>query len=111
MRFRASCALGSALAFSDGSTTIDSMSRSEHVHAPATPDDLAQLAGAATPHFALQIRDRIRDAVDRLDADDPARGRLLLEVDRLDRLAVRGESGGQAKPDLPARAPLELRGG
>ena len=36
-------------------------------------DDVRQLMGSSTPHFALQIRTRIRRLIDRLPEDDPAR--------------------------------------
>jgi hypothetical protein len=38
-----------------------------------TADDIRALAGAATPHFALQIRNRIRRLIEPLAPDDPAR--------------------------------------
>ncbi len=38
-----------------------------------TVEDVRALAGASTPHFALQVRNRIRRLIDPLPADDPAR--------------------------------------
>jgi hypothetical protein len=38
-----------------------------------TVDDVRQLMGSSTPHFALQIRTRIRRLIDGLPPDDPAR--------------------------------------
>ena len=38
-----------------------------------TVDDIRALAGPATPHFALQIRNRIERLIAGLPADDPAR--------------------------------------
>ena len=38
-----------------------------------TVDDIRELAGAATPHFALQIRDRIARLIEDLAPDHPAR--------------------------------------
>jgi hypothetical protein len=38
-----------------------------------TEDDIRALAAAATPHFALQVRNRIRRLVEPLPADAPAR--------------------------------------
>jgi len=43
-----------------------------------TADDIRALAGPATPHFALQIRNRIRRLIAALPPDHPAR----LEGDR-----------------------------
>jgi hypothetical protein len=38
-----------------------------------TVEDIRALAGASTPHFALQVRNRIRRLIEPLPADDPAR--------------------------------------
>ncbi len=36
-------------------------------------EDIRALAGASTPHFALQVRNRIRRLIEPLPADHPAR--------------------------------------
>lgn len=38
-----------------------------------TVEDIRVLAGASTPHFALQVRNRIRRLIEPLPADHPAR--------------------------------------
>jgi hypothetical protein len=38
-----------------------------------TAEDIRALAGASTPHFALQVRNRIRRLIEPLPADHPAR--------------------------------------
>ena len=38
-----------------------------------TPEDIRALAGASTPHFALQVRNRIRRLIEPLPAGHPAR--------------------------------------
>jgi hypothetical protein len=38
-----------------------------------TVEDIRALAGASTPHFALQVRNRIRRLVEPLSPDHPAR--------------------------------------
>lgn len=38
-----------------------------------TAEDIRALAGASTPHFALQVRNRIRRLIEPLATDDPAR--------------------------------------
>jgi hypothetical protein len=43
-----------------------------HAHR-VTAEDIRALAGASTPHFALQVRNRIRRLIEPLDAADPAR--------------------------------------
>ncbi|MFN8159912.1 MAG: hypothetical protein U0R52_02550 [Solirubrobacterales bacterium] len=38
-----------------------------------TAEDIRALTGASTPHFSLQVRNRIRRLIEGLPADDPAR--------------------------------------
>jgi len=40
---------------------------------PVTIEDVRALTGAVTPHFALQVRDRVRALIDPLAPDDAAR--------------------------------------
>ena len=70
-----------------------------------TVEDIRQLMGASAPHFALQIRNRIRNLIDGLPADHPARVEGEREIARLERLAVDGEHRGPAVPgerELPS---------
>ena len=60
-----------------------------------TVDDVRQLMGSSTPHFALQIRTRIRRLIDGLPADDPARVMGEQEIRRLELLAFAGEVRGE----------------
>jgi len=64
-----------------------------------TVDDVRQLMGSSTPHFALQIRNRIRRLIDGLPPDDPARLLGEKEIARLDLLAVTGEIRGEGYQD------------
>ena len=51
-----------------------------------TADDIRALAAPATPHFALQIRNRIRRLIAPLPPDHPARregDRRILELEEL----------------------------
>ena len=59
-----------------------------------TLDDVRALMGASTPHFALQLRSRIRALIQDLPADHPARIEGELEIARLDQIAVDGEIRG-----------------
>jgi hypothetical protein len=59
-----------------------------------TVDDVRQLMGASTPHFALQLRERIRALIRELPGDHPARIEGEREIARLDRLAYSGEVRG-----------------
>lgn len=65
-----------------------------------TADDVRATAGAATPHFAMQIRNRLRRLVAPLPANDPARRRAEPEIARLERLAVEGQHGPHGESDL-----------
>ena len=67
-----------------------------------TVEDVRQLMGASTPHFALQIRNRIRRLIGGLPADHPARVEGEREIARLDGIAVTGEVRGEnAEPLEP----------
>ncbi|HZV75579.1 MAG TPA: hypothetical protein VFF79_17855 [Conexibacter sp.] len=66
-----------------------------------TVEDVRQLMGASTPHFALQLRERIRRLIRELPAGHPARVEGEREIARLDALALAGEVRGE-----PARADM-----
>jgi hypothetical protein len=75
------------------------MSEAEHpdrLHADhaTTVEDVRQLMGASTPHFALQLRERIRNLIRNLPAGDPARVEGEREIARLDKIAFVGEVRG-----------------
>ena len=53
-----------------------------------TIDDVDELVGPATPHFAMQIRARVRDLVRDLPPDHPVRRRAEEQIDLLERLAL-----------------------
>jgi hypothetical protein len=53
--------------------------------------------GASTPHFALQVRNRIRNLIAGLPDDHPARIAGEREVERLNQIAFGGESRGPAQ--------------
>jgi hypothetical protein len=69
-----------------------------------TVEDVRALMGASTPHFALQLRDRIAELIAGLPEDDPARVEGAREIARLERLALSGETRGQAGE--PGERPL-----
>jgi hypothetical protein len=62
-------------------------------------DDVRQLMGASTPHFALQLRNRIRTLIADLEPEDPARRLGEQEIARLERLGVTGEIRGEGFQD------------
>jgi hypothetical protein len=58
-------------------------------------DDIRQLMGASTPHFALQLRNRIRKLIAPLPPGDEARRLGEQEIARLERIAFAGEYRGE----------------
>jgi hypothetical protein len=82
--------------------------------AGVTIDDIDALVGPATPHFAFQLRARVRELIEDLPADDPVRrhGEEKLELlERLGYASSKAEEGGReshARPgweELPSSAP------
>ena len=71
-----------------------------------TVEDVRQLMGASTPHFALQLRNRIAKLIAELPPDHPARVEGEREITRLQRLGLVGEVRGggphYAEPPLPS---------
>jgi hypothetical protein len=59
-----------------------------------TVEDVRQLMGASTPHFALQLRNRISNLIAGLPADHPARVEGEREIARLEELALGSERRG-----------------
>ncbi len=82
------------------------MSESEHPDRQregraVTVEDVRQLVGASTPHFALQLRERIRALISALPAGHPARIEGEREITRLNRIAYVGEvRGHEAEPGM-----------
>jgi hypothetical protein len=67
-------------------------------------EDVRQLMGASTPHFALQLRERIAKLIADLPEDHPARVEGMREIERLERLGMTGETRGA--PGAPGEHPL-----
>jgi len=69
-------------------------------------EDVRALMGASTPHFAMQLRERIVRLIADLPADHPARIEGEREIARLRRLGfegeVRGEDGALQERPLPS---------
>lgn len=84
------------------------MSQSEkpaRLNRQVTVDDVRQLMGASTPHFALQLRNRIGRLIDGLPAEHPARILGEQEITRLTQLGFTGETRGHhAEEGMPALA-------
>ncbi len=61
-----------------------------------TVEDIRELVGPSTPHFALQIRNRIHTLIEDLPGDHPARLEGERQIARLDDIAFDGEQRGPA---------------
>jgi hypothetical protein len=84
--------------------------------AELTRDDIDALVGPATPHFAYQLRARIRQLIAGLPEDDPVRRYGEEKVELLDRLghasskAEEGPREPRSKPGwsgIPSSAPAD----
>jgi hypothetical protein len=84
--------------------------------AEITRDDIDALVGPATPHFAYQLRARVRQLISDLPEDDRVRryGEEKMELlDRLGYASSKAEEGGReprTKPgwrELPSSAPAD----
>lgn len=70
--------------------------------AAITVDEIRELTGAATPHFAQQIRNRVARLIADLPADSVARLFGEAEITRLTELSLSGEvRGTPAQPGMP----------
>jgi hypothetical protein len=71
--------------------------------------------GASTPHFALQLRNRIERLIADLPNDHPARVEGEREISRLERLGftgeVRGEGAAEGERPLPSLSEHALQRG
>jgi hypothetical protein len=83
----------------------DRLTRVEQANG-VTVEDVRQLMGASTPHFALQLRNRIAKLIADLPPDHPARVEGEREIARLERLGLVGEVRGEGphydEPPLPS---------
>ncbi|HLI32720.1 MAG TPA: hypothetical protein VKU89_08290 [Solirubrobacteraceae bacterium] len=63
-------------------------------------EDVRALTGASTPHFALQLAERISALIAPLPADHPARVEGERELARLQAIAFHGEERDERPPSL-----------
>jgi hypothetical protein len=61
--------------------------RPDRLSRTVTVEDIRTLAGPSTPHFALQIRDRIQRLIADLPEGDPVRREGEIQTARLEELA------------------------
>jgi hypothetical protein len=62
-----------------------------------TVEDVRELLGPATPHFALQVRDRVARLIEGLPPGDPARVEGERAIARLEQLAAEGQAAGHVQ--------------
>jgi hypothetical protein len=78
----------------------------KHRAQEVTVEDVRQLTGASTPHFALQLRNRIANLIADLPSGHPARVEGEREIARLEALGftgeVRGERAEEGERPLPS---------
>jgi hypothetical protein len=81
-----------------------------------TVEDVRRLMGASTPHFALQLRNRIAKLIAGLPESHPARLEGEREIARLEQLGFSGETRGdigdpgeRPLPPLPSLDASELK--
>jgi len=82
----------------------------EHVYDIPDEDELAQLVGAAAPHFAFQILGRVSGYADALPPDHPRQPELARHIARLEALGNGGETAGLERTDLPGRRSVPALG-
>ena len=72
---------------------------------PAEPtrDDVDALVGPATPHFAYQIRARVRELVRDLPESSEVRRYAETQIDRLDRLGHASSKADEGPRESPGR--------
>ena len=70
-----------------------------------TVEDVRRLMGASTPHFAMQIRNRIENLIVGLPEGDDARRLGEVEIKRLEALAYEGEKRGNQGSEGEAPLP------
>jgi len=73
---------------------VSEYERADRLRREPTLDDVRQLMGASTPHFAPQLRNRIRTLIAGLPPDHPARVEGEREIARLDEIALGSERRG-----------------
>jgi hypothetical protein len=80
-----------------------------------THDDVDALVGPATPHFAFQIRARVRELIDPLAEDHPVRvygEERIVQLDQLGFASTKAENDEEREPrtragwdEIPSSAP------
>jgi hypothetical protein len=75
--------------------------------AEPTKDAIDELVGPATPHFAYQLRARVRELIMDLPENDPVRRYGEEKMELLDRLGHASSKAEDSPPESRARAGWE----
>jgi hypothetical protein len=68
-----------------------------------TREDVDALVGPATPHFAYQLRARVRELVADLPDDNDVRRYAESQIERLDRLGYASSKADEGPREAPTR--------
>jgi hypothetical protein len=66
---------------------VSEAERPDRLSRQVTVEDIRALAGPSTPHFALQVRNRIRRLIEGLPDGDPVRREGEIQIASLEELA------------------------
>jgi hypothetical protein len=81
-----------------------------------TQEDIDAIVGPATPHFAYQIRARVRELIEGLPEDHPVRRYGEEQIELLDRLGYASSKADDSPPEprtrigwetIPSSAPAD----
>jgi hypothetical protein len=73
------------------------------VEGEPTREDIDALVGPATPHFAYQIRARVRELIEELPSDHPVRQYGEEQIELLDRLGYASSKAEDGPPEPRTR--------
>jgi hypothetical protein len=69
----------------------------------ASLEEIDRLVGSATPHFAYQLRARVRELIEGLPADNPTRRYGEEKMELLDRLGHASSKAEEGTPESRGR--------
>jgi hypothetical protein len=76
---------------------VSEFEKPDRVGREPTVEDVRELMGPSTPHFAPHIRNRIRNLIGGLPEGHPARVEGEMQIERLNGIAFSGEQRGPAR--------------
>jgi hypothetical protein len=76
---------------------VSEFEKPDRIGREPTVEDVRELMGPSTPHFAPHIRNRIRNLISDLPEGHPARVEGEMQIERLNRIAFEGEQRGPVR--------------